>query len=523
MAKGHLPLFAILFLLCMACPRGKDTAAADEDGDGYSSFDDCNDRDAAVHPGALEICDSLDNDCDGTSDPCTSWGTRTLSSADGYLSGETGGDYAGVGVDYIGDLNSDGLDDIIVGAFTATTDAGDTGAAYVVLGPVSGGVSLSSAQARLVGSDEGEYLGYDVGPAGDQDGDGLMDVLSGSYGTTCPGCIYLFSGTDLLVGGSFPTSRGEIILIADTEEDLLGESLDGGEDINGDEVPDIVAGAMRSDRSHTNAGSVFVLYGPVSAASTVGTADVVLTGEMERDYAGDPVSFIGDSNGDGLSDIVVGAYGADDRGSLSGAAYVVQGRSHGALDGEFDLAEADAVYLGESAGDCAGYAVTGAGDTNGDGYQDLVIGAFVNDAVATGTGSAYLLLGPLSGVHGLEEAPTRVQGVDGATSGYDDEGDYYTVDGDNVGKRVGPGGDLNGDGLADILVGGGSYHGVDVFLSPISGTVSVSDADGSIGEGALGLYSGPTADGDMDGDGFSDILVSDMWSNRLYLFRGGGW
>ena len=86
----------------------------------------------------------------------------------------------------------------------------------------------------------------------------------------------------------------------------------------------------------------------------------------------------------------------------------------------------------------------------------------------------------------------------------------------------GPGGNLNGDGLDDILVGGDTT-GIYVFLSPVTGTVSMADADSEIGLGGLGWSSGPTGDGDMDGDGFSDILVGGEWENGVSIFRGGGW
>ena len=163
----------------------------DADADGYDSEDhsgeDCDDGDAAINPAATETWgDGIDNDCGFTG------GTISLGFADAKLTGEATYDYAGYSVSGAGDVNGDGWDDLLVGADGEDFGGTVAGAAYLVLGPVSGTVDLGASDAKLSGEAGGDYAGVSVSGAGDVDGDGSDDLLVGALGAA-----YLVLGANL--------------------------------------------------------------------------------------------------------------------------------------------------------------------------------------------------------------------------------------------------------------------------------------------------------------------------------------
>ena len=178
----------------------------------------------------------------------------------------------------------------------------------------------------------------------------------------------------------------------------------------------------------------------LGSASGVGhrslsTADAKLTGENPEDLAGFSVSSAGDVNGDGYADVLIGAYGVDEGGVAAGAAYLVHGSNSGV--GTMNLADADAKFTGEGASDFAGTTVSSAGDFNDDTYSDILIGAY---GAETNTGAAYLVLGSESalGDMSLADADAKLTG-----EAIFDQASY----------GLGSAGDVNGDGVSDLLVG----------------------------------------------------------------------
>ena len=269
-----------------------------------------------------------------------------------------------------------------------------------------------------------------------------------------------------------------------------------------------------------------VVDGPVAGEMGVSSADLALVGEAESDHAGSRLDLKADTNGDGLRDILMNGPGADNSALDAGAAYVILGDED--LSGERNLGDADAILLGESEGDHAGSGLSAAGDVDGDGLDDVLVGAPDHDEGGTDAGIAYLLSGPISGLILLNTANATFYGEEGSYRYYDDWGDLWVIPGDMAGTTVATAGDVNADGFGDLLIGTGSAGSrVYLILGPVAGEMDLGDSDAILDGGGSSLYSGdgPQGDGDMNGDGFDDILVSDIWAGagHILLYLGGGW
>jgi len=486
----------------------------DADGDGHGDTDatteaceqprdhvdvggDCDDSDASRWPGAPEVCgDGVRNDCDGGGgafDACGISGSTSLSSSWAVLRGETDGDYAGTTVSGAGDVNGDGLADILVGA-----GASGPGRAYLLLGNISGDVSLSGAHATLLGEDDNDHAGEAVASAGDINGDGLDDVIIGALADdnagSASGSAYLVLGG---VSGATSLSGAYAHLTGEAREDYAGSSVSGAGDIDGDGLDDVIIGAFNSDAGATSAGSAYLVLGGVSGTASLSDAHAQLTGEGYDDNAGGAVSGAGDVDGDGLGDVVIGAYRDDDGGDGSGSAYLVLG----GVSGIHSLSSAHAQLTGESTYDRAGFSVSGAGDVDGDGHDDLLIGAPGEETGGYYAGSVYLVLGGVSGAHSLSSAHAKLSGEAG-----DDE----------AGHAVSGAGDVDGDGLGDLLIGargdddgGSTSGGAYLVLGGVSGAHSLSSAHAQLTGEAAGDAAGYAVSGagDVDGDGLGDLLI----------------
>jgi hypothetical protein len=474
----------------------------DYDGDGYGSSsytapgcdapsgyaadsDDCDDTEPTVYPGATEICfDGLSNDCEGSwYDDCGLSGEIDLASADAIILGEYHYDNAGYSLAVGGDIDSDGLPDLLVGAMDSDWSDTDSGAVYVVLGSSAATTtSLSSAHAVLVGEDEQDYVGSSVAWAGDVDADGVSDILVGGeadraylvlgpvsgeldlryadaelYGSSSDEVGYVVAGAgdvdhdgydDVLVGSldneaylwngpihsSSSTSGADATFDAERGGDDVGTALAGGSDVDGDGLTDVLIGAPGSDNSGSNAGCAYLVFGPPSGTVRLSSADLTLEGESSHDSAGLSVAMAGDVDGDGLCDLLVGAPGDDDGGSSAGAAYLITAPGTGTLD----LSSATAKLWGEASGDYAGFVVAAAGDPDGDGLGDFLVGAPLHSGGGIEAGAGYLVLGSAAGNMELSSA---VATFIGEAAG--DGGGYAVVGGE----------DLDGDGHDEVLLG----------------------------------------------------------------------
>ena len=375
-------------------------------------------------------------------------------------------DLTGPSTSGAGDVNGDGFADLIVGAQLDDNNGSTSGSARVFSG-FDGSVLYS-----FDGDSAGDLFGESVSGAGDVNNDGFADLIVGAQlddnnGSTS-GSARVFSGFD-----------GSVLynLDGDSAGDQFGTSVSGAGDVNNDGFADLIVGAPFNGTGYVQVFSGFdgsLLYN--------------FDGDSFTDRFGDSVSCAGDVNGDGFDDLIVGADNDDNNGFNSGSARVFSGVD-GSVLYNFD---------GDSAGDSFGSSVSGAGDVNGDGFDDLIVGARQDDNNGSTSGSARVF-----------------SGVDGSVL-YNFDGDSA---GDSFGSSVSGAGDVNNDGFADLIVGAVNFGPAN------SGSARVfSGADGSVlydfdsFNGGVGIsVSGAS---DVNGDGVADVIVGSLFGGaRVFASR----
>ena len=334
------------------------------------------------------------------------------------LSKNQAGANFGISVNGAGDVNGDGYDDVVVGANAYNNGQSGEGIAVIYYGSNSG---VSQASSKTLENNTADSMfGYTVSGAGDINRDGYADLIVGAPGISAGpatfGAVYVYSGSS-----SGPASP---VTIPGTEPDAnFGSSVSSGGDINGDGYADIIAGADDSSMGQAEEGAAYVFYGS-SAGIDVGGK--VLQSNQVGARFGASVSAAGDVNGDGYGDIIIGSPVYNNKG----AALVYYGASAG-------INELNPGILASNSGfSRMGCSVKSAGDVNGDGYIDVVVGASIFENGQANEGKVFVF-------HG---SPTGIK----PTASFNFEGDQ---DNAKLGFSVSGAGDVNGDGYSDIIVG----------------------------------------------------------------------
>ncbi len=442
------------------------------------------------------------------------------------FTGKSPGDNSGRMVKNAGDVNGDGYDDIIIGAWSAN---GGTGAVYVIYGQKDfDNIDLSmeildptSTGFYILGNTVGGYFGASVSGAGDINNDGYDDIIIGAYMMqSFRGIVYVVYGNsndklsniDLKTQALDPTKTG-FTITGNAAGDQFGYSVGSAKNFNGDQYDDIIIGA-----NSKGAGAAYVIYGKQTSSFTnialssstllPATTGLQFIGSGQYPMFGISVGFAGDLNGDGLSDVIVGAGGG------KGVAYVFYGKlPSDAVNlsmGVFWLNPATTGFyvLAKAQGTGFARATRAAGDVDRDGIDDIIIGE-------TGdVGAAYVIYGRPSA------------NIDLASMTLDPQTTGFVVKGSSLASNFGyscDAADIDKDGYSDIIIGSSqANHNQGVVyviygkprreLANIDLGVNVLDPKGTgftISGMALGDYFGHSisAAGDFDGDGRADIVV----------------
>ncbi len=419
----------------------------------------------------------------------------------------------GFSVACAGDVNGDGFSDVIIGAEAFDDDFSDEGKAFVYYGSATG----LPAAPNNTPDDANQAIalfGVSVACAGDVNGDGYSDVIIGAemfddgFSDEGKAFVYYGSATGLpLTPNSTPDD-------ADQAAALFGLSVSCAGDVNGDGYSDVIIGAVSYDDGlNTNEGRAFVYYGSAGGLSATpnNTPD---DADQAGAFFGISVACAGDVNGDGYSDVIIGAYAYDDAGNIDeGRAFVYYGSSTG-LSATPNNTPDDANQVNAQ----FGISVASAGDVNGDGYSDIIIGANgYNDGANTDEGFAFVYHGSPDGL----KTTSNWQVLE-------------TQGGANYGGTVASAGDVNSDGYSDVLVGAYIYNQafnddgkVFLYLGSAAGlsTTPAWTAFGSMANEYFGR--GVAAAGDVNGDGYGDVIVGSYgYTNgqsqegKVYLYYG---
>jgi acid phosphatase class B len=461
--------------------------------------------------------------------------------------GRNAGDQAGFSVSGGGDVNNDGYDDIVIGADESDGGGASSGEVYLVLGrsttdwatltPTTNGdfnltsISDANLMVRFIGRAAGDNVGTGVSILGDVNNDGYDDIVIGASwsdgGGSNSGEAYLILGRSTTDWATLtPTTNGDFNLTSISDANLMvrfigraagdatGVSVSDFGDVNNDGYDDIVIGATVADGGGSNSGEAYLILGRSTTdwatltpttngdfnLTSISDANLMVRfiGRAAGDATGVSVSDFGDVNNDGYDDIVIGATVADGGGSGSGEAYLILGRSTTdwatltpTTNGDFNLtsiSDANLMvrFIGRNAGDQAGFSVSGAGDTNNDGYDDVLLQGVIADGGGSDSGEVYLVLGRSTANWDTLTDASGNFNLDNMSDANMTVRFFGRNAFDYMGHCVYSAGDINNDGYNDTAIGavgadgGGSASGEAyvIFGRSTTNWATLTDASG---------------------------------------------
>jgi hypothetical protein len=359
--------------------------------------------------------------------------------ADRTLESNLANVYFGNALASAGDVNADGYDDIIIASVKYNNFQGRV---YGYYGSATGIGTISDW--GIIPSATGARFGESVSGAGDLNGDGYADIIIGAPyypNGNAAGRAYVYYGS-----ATGLTTSNNWKFICDQDGAYLGISVAGAGDVNRDGYSDVIIGASGYDNGETNEGRVYVFYGSYNGVRSA--SPWIMESNQEAAFFGQSVSTAGDTNGDGFSDVIIGAPYYDNGNTDEGVAFVYPGGPIGLFNvpiALLDGANQDGAWFG--------YSVAGAGDVNGDGFSDVIVGAYKRDnrilftptapsipIISVDAGSAYIFAGSSTGPTSESEWAEHFIGTNA-----------------NFGRCVAGAGDVNGDGFADVIIGAPGY------------------------------------------------------------------
>jgi len=397
-----------------------------------------------------------------------------------------------------GDVNGDGFADVIVGAPRWDGGKENEGAAWVYLGEAGG---LTSAphfyrRSNLAGAE----FGLSVGTAGDVNGDGYSDVIIGAPSWSNPeaseGAAFVYPGSPTGLNQDAPPLWSKASNQIDAK---FGISVGSAGDVNGDGYADIIVGGPFWVSGAQTLGGVWLYYGSDTGPNNA--PNWYKVGDQADAQYGYAASTAGDVNGDGYSDVIIGAPHWKDDATNEGRVWLYLGSKGGLRYDSPWYAE------GNNFNAQMGFSVGTAGDVNGDGYADVIVGApYFGDGGLTNEGKVWTFLGSSIGLDPIAD--------------WSREGGH---NGDLYGYSVGTAGDVNGDGYADVIIGAplqtGSLSDEGTARIYLGSAVGLRTSFDWFGEGGQTLswygQSVGTA-GDVDGDGYADVIVgAPQWQTDI--------